>query len=149
MRRKNGFTVIELIIVISIISILGCILVPSFHLLEKATLKKAAIELRMNILYTQRRAIKDNKRYWLRFYNLQNVYTISSSAFSPPHKKIQLSSDIKMEEIVFSTPKEIKYTIKGTTGSGGHLYLKSKNHRVKLTVMPGTGRVKIYEIESL
>ncbi|NLM12259.1 MAG: prepilin-type N-terminal cleavage/methylation domain-containing protein [Epulopiscium sp.] len=147
MKKENGFTLIELIIVVSMISLMSCIIVPSFHLLERVALKQAAQELKMNIQYTQKRAIQDNKRHWLRFYDSQNLYIISSNVFDSPLKKIQLSPDIKMKEIVFSTSKEIKFTEKGTTGSGGHLYLQSKNFKVKLTVMPGTGRVKIFEIQ--
>lgn len=146
MKKEDGFSLIELVIVVSIISCLTCIVIPSFHMFERAALKQAALELKMNIQYTQKRAIQDNKKYWLRFYDAQNVYIISSNAFGPHLKKVQLSPEIKMEEIVFATPKEIKFTAKGTTGSGGHLYLKSKNFKVKITVRPGTGRVRIYDI---
>lgn len=147
MERENGFTVIELIIVVSLLSFLSCIVIPSFHLAERAALKQAALELKTNIRYTQKRAIQDNKRYWLRFYDSQNLYTISSNVFGSPLKKIQLSPAIQMKEIVFSTPKEIKFTEKGTTGSGGHLFLKTKNFKVKITVRPGTGRVRIFDIQ--
>lgn len=149
MKKKDGFTLVEFIIVLSIILTIGAFIVPSFNLLERIALKNAATELKMNINYTKTKSVKERKRHWLKIFKDHNLYFVSSDAFEPHEKVIKLSKGIEIEEAVFSTENTIKFTIKGTTGSGGRIYLRSENFRVKITVVPGTGRVKIYEIEKI
>jgi prepilin-type N-terminal cleavage/methylation domain-containing protein len=149
LKRKDGFTLIELIIVLSIILIIAAIVVPSLHITERYALKAAAMELKSDILYTKTKAVKDSKRYWMKIYKDSNLYFITSDAFGPHHKVVYLNEGIEIEEAVFSTDNTIKFTIKGTTGSGGRICLRSKHFRVKITVVPATGRVKIYSIEKI
>ncbi|WP_058485245.1 prepilin-type N-terminal cleavage/methylation domain-containing protein [Defluviitalea phaphyphila] len=149
MKRENGFTVIELLVVLTIVAIVGCIVAPSFDILEKISLKNAANELKMNIIHTQHQAIKNNKRYFIKFLNENNVYTISHGLLDSIDKKIQLHSDIKMGQMAFTYPKQIIFTPKGTVASSGHIWLETEKFKVKITVAVGTGKVNIYPIETI
>jgi prepilin-type N-terminal cleavage/methylation domain-containing protein len=149
LKRNEGFTLIELIIVLSIILIVAAIVIPSFHITERYALKASAMELKSDIIYTRTRAVKDSKRCWIKIFKDSNLYYITSDAFGPHHKVVKLREGIEIEEAVFSTTDTIKFTIKGTTGSGGRICLRSKNFRVKITVVPATGRVMIYSIEKI
>jgi len=137
----------ELIIAVSIISFLTAIILPSFSILERAELKKAASELKMTIIYAQNKSIKESKRHYVKFFKEQNVYIVGHEIFKPLDKKINLSDNIEIGQMVFNTPNKIQFTTRGTSGSSGTIYLQSKNFKLKLTVVPGTGRVKIYAIE--
>ncbi|HOA81355.1 MAG TPA: prepilin-type N-terminal cleavage/methylation domain-containing protein, partial [Defluviitaleaceae bacterium] len=66
MKRNEGFTLIELIIVLSIILIVAAIVIPSFHITERYALKASAMELKSDIIYTRTRAVKDSKRCWIK-----------------------------------------------------------------------------------
>lgn len=140
---------IELAIVLSIISVVSCMVIPSFSILEKASLKKVATELKMDIIYAQNQAIKNNKKYFVKFLNAQNTYTVSHGSFEPIDKKVQLAPEVKMGEMAFTQNKEISFTPKGTASSSGHIYLKTEHYKVEITISVVTGRVRIHKIEHI
>lgn len=79
MRKKNGFTVVELLIVIALIGIISGIGIPNFLTwLPKYRLKGAARDLYSNLQLARVGAIKANKTWAIVFDEGGNKYTIYS-----------------------------------------------------------------------
>lgn len=79
-RRENGMTLLEILIVISVITIMSLVAYPSFmDALQDYKVRNCASELRMNILNLRSHAIRDSSRsYVIVFYPSAYVYGFDS-----------------------------------------------------------------------
>ena len=79
MRKRSGFTVIELIIVIVILGILTTIGIPGYlHWLPKYRLKSAARDLYSNMQFAKLSAIKNNANWAIVFDRATGQYQVCS-----------------------------------------------------------------------
>lgn len=78
MRKKSGFTLTELVIVIAVLGILTAVGVPNFlSWLPKYRLKSAARDLYSNMQLAKMAAIKSNQKCRVRYSVNPDQYTVS------------------------------------------------------------------------
>lgn len=149
---EKGFTFIEVIIVMLIISILSVLTIPEFRVIERYRLKSQAEMLVKDLRYTQRLAMSQNTNFYFKLLKNDNGYLIrKGNSLTDKTKIVYMKHNIKFSS---NSQNNIKYTSKGipsnpndgTIGSGGTIYLVSQNYKIKITVMPITGKVKAYDI---
>lgn len=156
---KNGFTIAEVIIVLSVMAIITGIAIPSAALIEKRQLNMAALNLRSDIRSIQRLAMAEGVGTIISIYPERNMYVLSKQTASKTDVDISSGNYTNIKtaglpeniEFVASalTSEQISYTINGTVAKANRIDLKSKNYVVKMTVNVGAGHVKIYEAEKL
>ncbi len=139
--NEKGFTLVELIIVLSIITIISFITLPKVNIVERYKLKSTAYAVAEDLKYTQKLAINENITH--HFKTTNDLYFIRKDGVSiGSTKKVYIPNDIKFE----NTSKDISYTSKGTPVLGGAITLSSRNYKIQITVIPATGRITVYEI---
>ena len=77
MHKQSGFTTIELIIVVALLSILAAVGIPSYlNWLPDIRLKSAARNLKSDMMLAQQRAIRENARVAVVFNTGGKSYTV-------------------------------------------------------------------------
>lgn len=148
--NQKGITFLETLIVLSIFSIMSLLLIPKLNIIERYALKSQAQMFVSDLKYTQRLAMNENCDYYLKVIKTDKFYFIRKGGTITGNKKIvYMPKNISFSQ---SSTSDIKYTSKGTagkygTGSGGTINLVSKNYKIKITVSPVTGKIRIYDIE--
>lgn len=145
-KSKKGFTLIELIVVIAIISIILGMAAPSSNVIRKSKEKSELKELKRDIEYARDNAIFHNQVYSVIFYVNENRYVIKSNKNNIIKKKT-LSSDLKILRTNFINDRII-FSYIGAPNRGGTISLtNSKGEIINVTVRPATGKAFIYAEE--
>lgn len=141
-RRNSGYTLIELIIVVGIISIL---LVASLRGLliakQNLDLNRAAHQLEAILKDCQSRAMYTGSYYKIEFYPSLNRYRVY-------RKESELVQDVQLENINLHytnfTDYKVRFYSNGTPSMGGTVTLKTKNGRTLYVIMtPVTARTRV------
>lgn len=146
---EKGITLIEIVFVLLIFSIISLLILPKIHLVERYQLKSQAQTLAADLRNAQKLAISKNSSYYFTMMINDNGYNIRKDSMSLGiEKRVYLPKNIKFGE---GSKDTIKYTPKGTLGGAngppaGTIILTSKNYEVKITVIPATGKVKVYDL---
>jgi prepilin-type N-terminal cleavage/methylation domain-containing protein len=113
-RRNNGFTLIELIVVISLISLMLFFAVPRFQVdvLSDHT-KKASRWIMLQVHALKEKAVHDQKRYVLHLSLDSNRLWVTSEIMSPEEIQAaaangyKLSDDIKLLDVEYPGQEKI------------------------------------------
>ena len=157
-KANSGFTLVELMVVIAIISVSLIIAIPTYHLTIKPTvsLNGAARQLYSDVQLTRLRAVSDNTRCGL-FFSAGPGYTIfrdnnSNSQYDAGEeviKTVNLSNEYP--KVQFDTSQgggdginfannSFSMTAKGLATLDGEVYLinnKGKGRRIDVNIMGG------------
>ncbi|HAG08833.1 MAG TPA: hypothetical protein DCK87_04615 [Desulfotomaculum sp.] len=138
---NDGFTLLEVIIVVLIIGVLsGCAL--SFSgLINKHNLTNAALIIAQDIRLTQQLNLNQNGAYTILFDCSGERYFIKKGVAA--YKTVKLPSGVDLVGTNFNY-NELGFSPDGAPFKGGHLSVKNKNnHYLFVIVNPVIGRVRI------
>lgn len=121
---RRGFTIIEVMIVIVLVSIVTALFLPQFRPSEEAQLFAAAHVAAADIQYCRNLAVTNGSQYQIEFDSTNNRYEVS-------HTGADSSLD--------SLPKS-PFLIDGTGGGGQPVQYQVVSQQ------PGSGNVKIHEV---
>jgi len=142
-RRNRGFTMIELLLVLCVMSIFCSVGLSIEKGAQRIALMTTANNIQSLIRTAQTTA-----------YGQQRVHIVS---FSPDlgrcthiHNsksmgKVAIPKNIKLKKTNFPED-QLYFRRKLSPNRGGTIILSSKSYQVKITVLPVTGRVKVYPI---
>lgn len=145
---SSGFTLIELIVVIFIISIAAAIIIPSFPLAERGMLKKESRRISSALRYVYDEATAKKQTYLFNI-NLDNKsWGFKSEKES---RNFEIRGDVKIKDVIVPSHGEIsrgELTIEfGPMGPDEPIILHLKKDEAEYTVIFNhlSGRTKILE----
>ncbi len=137
----RGFTIIELVLVLLITGILGGLGLSAYKGAERSELMITANHIQSLVRSAQAQAYGEQSTHMIMFeptYNecihLHNSKTINT---------VTIPNKITMRKTNFPDNK-LYFRGKLSPNRGGTIVLKSKSYQIEMTVLPVTGRVKIY-----
>lgn len=139
--NERGFTMIELLLVL-----LGAVLFSSIGFsankaIDRIHLSITARNIQTLIRETQDQAYGEQASYAVAFYTLSGECVQIKKLEIP--KKITMPKGVEIQHTTFPNSK-VYFRGKLGPNSGGTIVLASKSHNLSITVLPVTGRVKIY-----
>ena len=143
-------TLIELILVITIISIILSIAIPKGTVSLNFKERKDLMELKRDIIYARNMSIMDEKRYGLDIYPKKGYYYLNRYVTKKEKlKKTVFESDLKIITVNFngfnnSEYGQLLFNTSGAPVKAGNIQLKNtKGQEIMLTVEVATGKVNI------
>lgn len=141
-KNESGYTLFELIIVISILGIILLIAIPSYHSISQANeIEQFFEQLQEDLYYTQMTAISRGKPIMLLFVtSSQYQIRISNQAIL----KREFPSDISVEKGTLET--KIEFNSNGNIRKPGTIFIKTPKGKYKLTFQLGKGRFEVAKL---
>lgn len=143
LRGEEGFTMIELILVLVMMTMVMGIGIEAHQSAERIKLAISAGQIQTLINKAHCRSYNEQNRHTITFkpetkecHYIKNTYVI---------EKVKLPRGIALEGITF-LQNSFYFDEKLGPSAGGTIKLNSKSHTIKITVLPVTGRVKIYPL---
>ena len=155
---KKGITLLELVIVLGIFSILGGTVFSAAQAIQRRNLNNASLTIQADIRRAQRMAVIEGRAWRITFDVEHNRYSVaylrSAAAVidtSSECEWIYLPSGVEFKRMpVTSVGFLPRGTLSGgVSGSGFTMHLQTRQYAQKLTILPVTGRVRIFDIERL
>ena len=146
LKCQKGFTLMEVAIALSIMSIASGIVMASFAFFERRQLHSAAVELQLSLRYAQNMALQEGARHSIVFFPQNNSYMLRrmDDNFYATVRQVQVENARILS--VTAVNNTVSFTPRGTTGSASTITLQSNRYSVNLTVSLGAGRVLIHDI---
>ncbi|MFZ3046918.1 MAG: GspH/FimT family pseudopilin [Desulfatirhabdiaceae bacterium] len=152
MKRKNGFTLLELMVTIAIGAILVVLAVPSFEaIVANMRLKSATQDLFSTLQQTRISAIRTNSRWAVEFVDTNTTYTLndcgpdndcSTTDDNVTTKSIDLSEypGVTLQQN-FGSDRAV-FNSEGSSNAGTITLTNSKAKSSSIVISP-TGRIRI------
>lgn len=140
-RSEKGFTMIELLLVLLVAVFFVNAGVKAQRSMENFQLSRMAREIQSMIRKAQHMAYAQESVQVVRFDTIQQEVKLTT--LTRIKETTKMPSGIKHNGSNFSNQK-LYFRKKLAPNQGGTILLSSKTHEVRITVLPVTGRVKIY-----
>ena len=128
---SRGFTLVEIIMVVVLISILAVSVVPKFVDTSAISLQGGAAMVRADIRYTQELAMSTHAPKTITFTTSDTFYTVNSQTMNLP-SRVSISSGAAFTFNSLGEP---------TTGGGSSVEIQAGSSTKTITVESYTGRV--------
>lgn len=146
MAHKNGFTLIEMLIVLMIVSTLMILVIPRIDQLEKAKEETYMIEqLTDDLLYAQQYAMTHKTAVVVVFYNAQGRYRMTES-YTLGRTLIDrtLPSQWAFELATLQNP--LTFLANGNVNKSGTILIKNGKTTYKVVFLLGKGRFYVQKL---
>lgn len=146
MAHKNGFTLIEMLIVLMIVSTLTILVIPRIDQLEKAKEETYMIEqLTDDLLYAQQYAMTHKTAVVVVFYNAQGRYRMMES-YTLGRILIDrtLPSQWAFELVTLQNP--LTFLANGNVNKSGTILIKNGKTTYKVVLLLGKGRFYVQKL---
>lgn len=168
-RRRDGFTLIEVLVVVAIIGLVGAVVVPQMLAAGTLGVQAAARLVIADILYAQNEALSrqsvrsiqfdvDANRYQLVRFDDEGEPVVLTAKWRTANGAeglyvTELARDsrfqgVRLANVSFGGSTELVFDEMGTPVNGGSVDLVFNNHRYRVTVAPFTGRVSVDAVAS-
>lgn len=143
MTVRKGYTLIEVLIVVALLSILLSICVPNLKVYKRIMVKQEISELKRDLLYARNNSIAKNKSHIVYFCNDTNSYSLTTGEDNKVIKSKTFISDLRLNKDDKHT--SFIFTPSGTVASSNTVYIYTEgNKRYSISLTPVTGRIGIY-----
>lgn len=160
---RQGFTLVEVLVVVTIIAIAGAIVVPSMTNTGSLNVQAGARIIIADLLYAQNEAITRQKSRKVVFDVANNSYRLATSDgttlgvnwksgtaaignYVVDFKNDDRFRGIAMESAVFGDDAEVVFDALGAPDTGGSVDIVFGNIRYRVTVAAMTGRVTVVPV---
>ncbi|NLI89554.1 MAG: type II secretion system protein [Epulopiscium sp.] len=144
LKNEKGFTIMELVLIILLTALFVSGALYTRKQVGRRQLYSTARDIQTLIRVAQDGAYGEQNVHGINFYpNSQECVHIRNYRIV---KEIKIPNTIKMEPTSFPNNK-LRFSSKLSPSRGGTIKLCSRSHEVRITVLPVTGRVKIYPIQ--
>lgn len=160
MMRKDGFTLIEALVIIIVLGILAAVAIPSFSRYgPDMRLKGAVRDLKSAMELAKLKAIRENAFVALVFNTGTNGYTVfvdngagggvandwTQNGSEQVLTTVTFASDVDMYDASFAGgAARVRFNSRGLpNGLGGHVYMKNANNNYRGIVLSMVGHVQI------
>ncbi len=138
---KKGFTVLELLIAVSVIGILAIISVPIYkNIIPSFVLNSAIRETATDLRYAQQLAVTEQIIHSVIFDKITNSYSVKKGEDILLTKK--LNNNIKLSDINGFSSNTINFISTGAVIEPGNIVLTSKEKNSTIEIKP-SGYVRI------
>ncbi len=157
--RKSGFTLIEIIIVVVILSIAAMAAIPMMSSASSVQIRSAANLIAADLEYAKSMAISRGQNYYVRFSEGTNSYQIEDQnhiVIQHPVKKgfpyvMSFSNEKRLGKVditnVTFTPdvldNVVRFDCLGSPDNGGTITISADGTTATITVEPVTGYISI------
>ena len=148
MKDSRGFTILELLIVIAIMTFVASVATKSVSNIEVRLLNKASLQLQNDIRNARNMSVIGNARYRINFVIGSNQYLVRRLGSNGYTKTMHLPDGVYLME-TNAPDSTIEYTSTGTVVTACTLTLESKGYAVNLTINVGSGRITVKEFVKL
>lgn len=143
--HENGYTLVELALIVFILAAMTAAGAPSVKsVLARHRIQCFARLIVADLRWAQRRAMEDWRD--CDFYFSAYSDTICIKSGTKIVKSDPFPEGVSVLRTNF-TDNEVTFGCRGNPASGGSIYIKSGDFVYTITVLPVTGRVRIYDYE--
>ncbi|NLV88640.1 MAG: prepilin-type N-terminal cleavage/methylation domain-containing protein [Tissierellia bacterium] len=141
---KYGYTLLELIVVLSLFAIVFSLAIPSIKSIFINMEKRELMTFRRDIIYARNSAIVENVNYVLFIDKANNSYQIKKQG-----NKEEIIRNVKFENGIKIVKNNFYNTLRfsptGSPNRAGSVELTNMNGDViEITITPATGKVNLY-----
>lgn len=159
-KKNRGFTLIELVVVLFILSLMAVLIVPRLPSTQSEELKSSAKTVASTIRYLQNRAVTSSSRYFLKIEPAKNSMEVLEYALDGATNR---PSDSLLNKKILSDSVEIKdiFTSRNGKVNDGEIRIEptkagirdftiihlanKKGENYTIMIFPSSGKVAIYD----
>lgn len=141
---KKSFTLIELLIIISVIGIITAVSIPAFRFFQPTLqLNSISREIVSDLRYAQQLTITEQTEYCLKFFLAEKKYQIIQCETAEVLKEKFLPDEIATLTVFGFTDDQVRYNPYGAVAEAGTTTLENSKGQIKNILVKPSGFVEI------
>lgn len=143
-KQPNGFTLLEMLVAISIITVIVVIGLPFYrNLMQNLNLSSATRTMASDLRYAQQLSVTSQVNHQVIFDLISESYQIKNSQTQTIIKIAPLPDDISLDSVNDLPDNTITFNATGAATSTGTIILSNLNYKTSTIEIKPSGYVKI------